>query len=79
MSTDRPDDKRPADEGAGETLQPGKRKDMGPPDPAASFSREAVPSVNVVKPSPSLKKKLNDLPNAADDPKRSDIPPELKI
>jgi hypothetical protein len=87
MPTDRPDDKKPpvqeppkpADEGADKTIQANAQPEMGPSDPAGSFSTDAVPSVNVVKPSANLKKKLNDLPNAADDPKRNDIPPNLKI
>jgi hypothetical protein len=87
MPTDRPDDKKPpvqeppkpVDEGAEKTIHASEQPEIGPSDPAGSFSRDVVPSVNVIKPSANLKKKLNDLPNAADDPKRNDVPANLKI
>jgi hypothetical protein len=56
-----------------------RRPDGGPLDPAGSFVPGAVLPSTVPNASPNLKKKLNDMPNAADDPDREKIPPELKI
>jgi hypothetical protein len=69
----------PKDEDADKNRHAETPLDKAPLDPAGSFSPGAVPSVSAPGPSANLRKKLNDLPNAADDPKRNDIPAKLKI
>ena len=51
----------------------------GPVDPAGAFVPDAVLPSTVAGAPSKLKKALNDLPNAADDPRRNEIPPELKV
>jgi multidrug resistance efflux pump len=48
-------------------------------DPAGAFVPDAVLPSTVAGAPSKLKKALNDLPNAAGDPRRNDIPPELKV
>jgi hypothetical protein len=51
----------------------------GPVDPAGAFVPDAVLPSTATGSSPKLKKALNDWPNAADDPRRNEIPPQLKV